>query len=237
MVLGFVALASQRPWEAASADPHLSLALGAGAVGGAVAVTPERPSRPAGTGGESLARAVPVASPVPARDGSAPTLAVAQGRAVDVVATLPPPPSAPEPPASVQPPPAPEALPPAQTVVAGGGNGGGGPSTAVVEVEPKPGCEGDEYEVTIGFVAEAIPSDEAEVEIAIRRVGRDGSESEIQLEGQFGDVGELLEQVISHDDCVAVRVEPAGGEESGGDFSEPAMATASAAEELEPVLP
>ncbi len=107
----------------------------------------------------------------------------------------------------------------------------------MVEVEPKPGCEGDEYEVTIRFVAEAIPSDEAEVEIAIRRVGRDGSESEIQLEGKFGDVGDLLEQVISEDDCVAVRVEPAGEEGPVDGSSEPPTTTASVEEELEPALP
>ncbi len=107
----------------------------------------------------------------------------------------------------------------------------------MVEVEPKPGCEGDEYEVTIRFAAEAIPSDEAEVEIAIRRVERDGSESEIQLEGKFSDVGDLLEQVISEDDCVAVRVEPAGEEEPADGSSEPPTATASVEEGLEPVLP
>jgi hypothetical protein len=122
-------------------------------------------------------------------------------------------------------------------VVTGGGGSAGGPSTAVVEVEPQPGCEGDEYEVTIRFAAEGIPSDEAEVEIVIRRVGPDGDESEVQLEGKFGDVGDLLEQVVSEEDCVAVRVEPADGEESADGTSEPPMATASAEEELEPVLP
>jgi hypothetical protein len=235
MVLGFVALASQRPWEADSVDPHLSLSLGAGAVGEAVAVTPDRPPRPAGARGESLARAVPAVKRVPATDETGPTLAVAQGRAVSVAMSPAPPPTTSEPPASVQPAPAPEASPPAQTVVAGGG--GGSPSTAVVEVEPKPGCEGDEYEVTIGFVAEAIPSDEAEVEIAIRRVGRDGSESEIQLEGKFGDVGDLLDRVIAEEDCVNVRVEPAGEEESVDGSSGVPAATAGLEEELEPVLP
>lgn len=122
-------------------------------------------------------------------------------------------------------------------MVTGGGGGAGGANTAVVEVEPKPGCEGDEYEVTIRFVAEAILSDEAEVEIAIRRLGRDGSKSEIQLEGKFGDVGDLLEQVVSEDDCVAVRVEPAGEEELADDPSEPRVVTVSVEEESEPALP
>lgn len=237
MVLAAVALASLRPWEADSVDPRLSVSLGIGAVGDAVAVAPDRSSRPAGTGGESLARAVPAVERVVATDGSGPTLAVAQARAVSTVAPSPVPPAAtPEPPASGQPTPAPEAPLPPQTVVTGSGDSAGGPSTAVVEVEPKPGCEGDEYEITIRFVAEAIPSDEAEVEIVIRRVGSDDSESEIQLEGKFGDVGDLLEQVISEEDCVAVRVEPAGGEEPGDGYFEPPAATSSV-EELEPALP
>jgi hypothetical protein len=234
MLLALVALAGLRPWEPDSVDPHLSISLGTAALGEAVAVTPDRPPRPTGTGGESLAPAVPAAKRVAATDEPGPTLAVARGRAVSIAPSPAPPASMPEPPAPGQPAPAPEAPPPPGTVVAGSGGSAGGPSTAVVEVEPKPGCEGDEYEVTIRFVAEAIPSDEAEVEIVIRRVGGDGSESEIQLEGKFGEVGDLLEQVISEDDCVAVRVEPAG---EGEPASEAAMATASAGEELEPVLP
>lgn len=219
-------------------DPHLSVSLGTAALGDAVAITPERSSRPAGIGGESLARAVPVVKRVPTADGSGPTLAVAQARVVGTTPPSPAPPrSEPEPPASNQPTPVLAAPPPPQTVVAGSGGSAGGPNTAVVEVEPKPGCEGDEYEVAIRFVAEAIPSDEAEVEIVIRRVGRDGSESEIQLEGKFSDVGELLEQVTSEGDCVAVRVEPAGEEEPADGSAEPQVTAASAEEELEPVLP
>jgi hypothetical protein len=238
LVLVFVALASLRPWEADTVDPHLSVSPKAEAVGDAVAVTPDRPSRSAGTRGGSVARAVPVVERVPATGGSGPTLAVAQARVVST-ATAPSPATPvpePEPPASNQPTPSPEAPPPPQTVVAGSGGSAGGPNTTVVEVEPQPGCEGDEYEVTIRFVAEEIPSDEAEVEIAIRRIGTDGDESEIQLEGKFGDVGELLEQVISEDDCVAVRVEPAGGKEPADGSSESPVAT-SAEEELEPALP
>jgi hypothetical protein len=239
LVLAFVALASLRPWEADSVDPHLSVSSGVAAVGKAVAVTLHRSSRSVGTGREGVARAIPVAERMPAAGGSRPTLAVAQARIVST-ATAPspaPPLSEPEPPISNQPTPAPVAPPPPQTVVIGGGGGASGPTTAVVEVEPKPGCEGDEYEVTIRFVAGTIPSDEAEVEIVIRRVGRDDSESEIQLEGKFGDVGNLLEQVISEDDCVAVRVEPAGEEELADDSSWSQVATVNVEEELEPALP
>jgi hypothetical protein len=237
VVLAFVALASLRPWEADSVDPHLSVSPGAVGLGDAVAVTPDRPSRPAGTGEEGVARAIAAVQQVPAAGEAEPTLAVAQARVVSTVTAPVPPPLEPEPPASDQPTPSPAPPPPPQTGVTGSGGGAGGPSTAVVEVEPQPGCEGDEYEVTIRFVAEATPSDEAEVEIVIRRVGRDGSESEIQLEGEFGDVGSLLEQVISEDDCVAVRVEPAGGEEPADGSSESPVATASVEEDLEPVLP
>lgn len=238
-MLAFVALASLRPWEDDSVDPHLSLSPVPGAVGDAVAVTPDPSPRPAEAGNEGLARAVSAVKRVSATDGLGPTLALAQGRAVSTAAAPPlaPPVPEPEPPASNQPTPAPEAPPPPQAVVTGSGGSAGGPSTAVVEVEPKPGCEGDEYEVTIRFVAEAVASDEAEVEIAIRRVGRDGSESEIQLEGKFGDIGDLLDQVAAEGDCVAVRVEPAGGEVPAGGFSESPVATASVEEDLERVLP
>ncbi|HET7484163.1 MAG TPA: hypothetical protein VFJ64_02180 [Solirubrobacterales bacterium] len=238
-MLAFVALASLRPWEPDTVDPHLSVALGTAAVGDGVAIAPAPSSRPAGAGDADLARAVPAVQRIPVVDGAGPTLAVAQARAVSTIAVPPsaPPGLEPQPPASSQPAPAPEAPPPPQTVVTGSGGSAGGPSTAVVEVEPKPGCEGDEYEVTIRFVAEEIPSEEAEVEIVIRRVGLDGSESEIQLEGKFGDVGNLLEQVASEEDCVAVRVEPAGGEESADGSSESPVATASVEEELEPALP
>ncbi len=91
-------------------------------------------------------------------------------------------------------------------------------------VEPKSGCEGDEYEIVIRFATSTISSGETEVEILIRRVGRDGSESEIELEGRFDEVGELLDRVASEGDCVEVRVEPTGEE-------------AVEEEELEPVLP
>jgi hypothetical protein len=88
-----------------------------------------------------------------------------------------------------------------------------------VVVEPESGCEGDEYEITIGFTASAIVSGETEVEILIRRIGRDGSESEIELEGTFDEVGSLLGRLASDSDCVEVRVESADEEGSGPDLS------------------
>jgi len=106
-----------------------------------------------------------------------------------------------------------------------------------VVVEPKSGCEGDEYEVTIKFAANAIASDEAEIEILIRRLGRDGSESEIELEGKFDEVGDLLDQVADEGDCVDVRIEPVSEEESADGPSEAPVVTAGPEEELEPVLP
>jgi hypothetical protein len=143
----------------------------------------------------------------------------------------------PKPPASNQPTPEPAAPTPPQTVLTGTGGSSGGPSTAVVEVEPQPGCEGDEYEVTIRFETSAIASGEAEVEILIRRAGRDGSESEIELEGRFDEVGDLLSQVASEGDCVDVRVEPAGDEAPADGSSEAPAATARLEEELKPAQP
>jgi hypothetical protein len=97
----------------------------------------------------------------------------------------------------------------------------------VVEVETEPSCKGDEYEITIRFGTRAVDSDEAEVAILIRRVRRDGSESEIQLEGKFSDVDDLLEGVVADGDCVEVRLEPASEEEPAQGSSEDTVAPAS----------
>lgn len=218
VVLAAVALASLRPWEADTVDPHLSVSLGTEAVGDAVAVTPQRSSRQAVAEAVSVARATP-AERVSAADGSGYVLAVAQGRPVSAAAVPYPAPPTPEPESPTLQAPVPAEPPP----TIGGGGGAGGPGTAVV-VEPKSGCDGDEYEVTIRFATSAIASDETEVEILIRRVGSDGSESEIELDGRLDEVGALLEGVASEGDCVEVRVEPAGEEEA-------------AEEELEPDLP
>lgn len=101
-------------------------------------------------------------------------------------------------------------------------------------VEPKSGCEGDEYEVAIKFTTSAIASGEAEVEILMRRVGRDGRESEIELEGKFDEVGTLLDQVAEEGDCVDVRVEPVSEEGPTDGSSQPPVDTAGPEEELEP---
>jgi hypothetical protein len=240
LVLAFVALAGLRPWEADSVDPHLVVSPGIVGLGDAVAVTRDRSPSLAGAGTESLARAIPARERVPATGGPGPTLAVSQRQAVSTVAAAPapsPPASEAEPPAPSGSAPAPASTSPTPTIVTNVGNGAGGPGTAVVEVEPEPSCEGDEYEITIRFGTKAIDPDEAEVEILIKRIGHDGSESEIQLEGQFGEVGELLEHVASEGDCVGVRFEPAGEEEPAKDSPEAPVATAGLEEELEPVLP
>lgn len=236
MVLATVALASLRPWETDTVDPHLSVSVGTEFV--AVAVAPDRSTRPAVAGAVSLARAIPAVKRVPATGKSGFTLAVAQGQPVNTVAALPLAPSAPEPETQTSPEPTPVPAAPTspQTVVTGDGDSAGGPSTAVV-VEPKPGCEGDEYEITIKFATSAIASDEAEVEILIQRVGRDGSESEIELKGRFDEVGDLLDQVASEDDCVDVRVELVAEEGLTGGSSEAPVTTASLEEELGSVLP
>jgi hypothetical protein len=241
LVLAFVALVSLRPWEADSVDPHMSASPGIGALGDAVAVARDRSPGLAEAGIEDLARATPAVERGSATGGSGSTLAVSLHRAVG---TAPPPPAAPappaskaEPPTSNEPAPAPVAPPPPSTSVAEDGEGAGGPSTAVVEVEPEPSCEGDEYVIAIRFLTKAIGSDEAGVEILILRIGRDGSESEIQLEGQFGEVGELLERVASEGDCVEVNFEPAAEEGRTKGSSEAPVATTGHEEELEPVLP
>ncbi len=231
LVLAFIALMSLRPWEADSVDPHLVVSPGTGALGDAVVVAPDRSPGLAGTGIEGLPPATPAVVELrPAPGGSVPTLAVSQHRAVSAIATpspspAPPPPN-PESPASHEPAPAPVPPPPASTIVVNDGDGAGVPSTAVVEVEAEPRCEGDEYEITIRFGTKAVDSDEAEVAILIRRVGRDGSESEIQLEGKLGDVGALLERVVTDDDCVEVRLEPASEEEPAQGSSEDTVAPA-----------
>jgi len=107
---------------------------------------------------------------------------------------------------------------------------------AVVGIEPDPACEGEEYEIVIRFGTKAVASEEAEVTVLIRRVGGDGSESEVELEGTLGDVAGLLERVGSEGDCVAVRFEPAGEEGSAPGAADAPEAAAGPEEELEPAL-
>lgn len=237
-MLAAVALAGLRPWEDDSVAPHLSVSGGVGGTGDAVAVAPGRSLGPTLTEALGRGHAAPPAKHELVTGGSGFTLAVAQGRPVNVVAAPFPPLPTPnlESPSSPEPAPAPAPPPPPQTIVTSDGNGAGGPNTAVV-VEPQPGCEGDEYEITIRFATSAIASDEAEVEILIRRAGRDGSESEIELQGQFDELGALLDQVTAEADCVDVRIEPASEEEPAGESPEAPVATTSLEEELEPVLP
>lgn len=86
------------------------------------------------------------------------------------------------------------------------------------EVEPEPGCEGDEYVFTVGFESEEPLSEESALDILIQRFSSDGSESELLLEGDLGDLRGLVDLLIPEGNCVQVVFEPQGE----GETPEPA---------------
>ncbi len=172
-------------------------------------------SRAARTGGEDAGAA----------------LAVAPAQAVDAVGAGPPGANHPAP--EAQPVPAPVAQPapaPVATTApspSGAGTesseagGGGGPIAAGVtppaeEGEEVGACEGTEYTVTVAFDVEAIFGGAEDATITLRRVGSDGSETELQAEGGLDDLNALLEQFAAEGECVTVVVEPLSGEDDTG---------------------
>jgi hypothetical protein len=90
--------------------------------------------------------------------------------------------------------------------------------------------------VTVSFDAGAIASGRTDAEIVLRRVGSDGSEAELQVEGSLEDLAALLEQVGSEGPCVTIEFEPLTSEDGVGSTAEPAEQTAPA-ELPEPATP
>jgi hypothetical protein len=227
LMLGALGLFSSRPWETTSLAPSVAVEPGLGAaLGESVEVVP--------AGGPGIAAvhvaggvaaglaAEPVAVSKPEGDSSGPLLAVAAGRAVAQSRVAPAPSTPPEPPVA----PAPEAqpvvavpqpaaaAPPATTappVVASTGSGAPGTSGVVIPgggAEYPPACEGDEYTFTVTPKAEDPLSEESALDILVQRSARDGSESELRLEGDLGDVRSLVSLLISEGNCVDVQFVP-----------------------------
>jgi hypothetical protein len=102
-------------------------------------------------------------------------------------------------------------------------------------VEPAPSCAGDEYTITVSSEPGETVTEESELEILIQRTASDGSESELLLEGDLGDVRSLVDLLTSEGNCVQVVFEPpgeddtasaapqAGVEPAPGDTLEPAV--------------
>lgn len=182
-----------------------------------------------------------VAAPEPA---DVPVLAVSPANVVAAApgsgATPPPPPIPVPQPAQPAPPPAPApaatpAPPPAPGFVAGGGGPGGGKTAGTPLPDPPPVCEGGEYEITIWLSPEMTEEDE--VEVLIRQIENDGSESEIDLSGELGDVYELIELLESEGNCVEVVVEPIDDGESTEAPSEAPPELVEVGDAVEFVLP
>lgn len=254
-MLGALGLFSTRPWETTSLVPSVAISpdLGA-ALGEAVEVDPAGGpgvalARVAG-GGPSVHLAEPVAVSGPERDGSSgPLLAVSKGYAVAQAGSSPVPPAASEPPPSPPPvtqpvaaAPAPAPTPvvpaasPAPPLVAGTGSGTPGTSGAIIppaEGEPPQSCEGAEYVFTVTPQSEETVSEESQLDILIQRFAGDGSESELSLEGDLGDVRSLVSLFVSEGNCVRVEFGPIVTE---GPVSEVAE-TAAPGEMAEPALP
>lgn len=184
--------------------------------------------------------------------GTSPALAVSPAQAVKVATSLPvSTPPAPEP-AEAQPVaavPEPVGSPPSAVTtppVGGTGNPAGPISAGVVPPEePAPACEGTEYSVTVAFDVEAIVGGAEDAEITMRRVGSDGSEVELQLQGGIADLRALLAQFAAEGPCVSVTIEPLGDDDDGAEAEAPeagstapeAPALAEPEPEAEPATP
>jgi hypothetical protein len=143
----------------------------------------------------------------------------------------------------VTPTPAPEqaTAPPLVATIDNGSSGASGrPGTSVVGGggEPEQSCEADEYVITVTFEeveGEEVDYEQAEADILVKRLGADGSETEVTLRGDLTDVRNLVATLVSEGNCVQVNVvppedEPAEGvSEAGpdvavpGDVAEPAV--------------
>ena len=218
------ALVALKPWDADVLTPDVRIEPGLEvALDDAVAVASPPQVRVgaagvAGPGGLTVA----VARVVAPEGSAAPQLGVSAAEVVLAAAPTPapvsPPATAPQPAPTPVTSPTPVATPaPAPTTpptFAGGAPGGGIPAGVPgVEPDPDPVCEGDEYEVTVRFESETL-TDEDEVEVLIRQVASDGSESEIELEGTWAEARELIEQLVSEESCVTVEFEPVGDDET-----------------------
>jgi hypothetical protein len=153
----------------------------------------------------------------------APGPALAPARAVQVAAAAPvsTPSPAPEP-AQASPvaaAPVPVDSPPSASpspVPAGTGTPAGPIAAGVIPPapdEPTEACEGVEYTVTVAFDVEAVFGGATDAEIVLRRVGSDGSEVELQIEGGLEDLELLLHEFASEGECVTVEVVPLPGED------------------------
>lgn len=196
-------------------------------------------ARPGRSTTVSVAR---VAAPEPS---DRPELAVSPASVVLAAApgsgTTPPPPPIPAPqPAQPAPAPAPApAATPAPSAapgfVAGGGGPGGGNTAGTPLPDPPSVCEGGEYEITIWLSPETTEGDE--VEVLIRQIESDGSESEIDLSGELGDVYELIELLEAEGNCVEVVVEPIDDGEATEGPSEVPQEPVGVGDTVELVLP
>ncbi len=242
LALTAAALVALKPWDADVIAPDLRIEPGLEvALDDAVAVVSPPQVRVdvadvAGSGGPTVAVARVVAPEGSAASQLGISAAEVALAAAPAPVPTPPPPAAPQPapaPAPVQTPvatPAPAPAPTAPPTFAGGGSGGGIPAGVPgVEPDPDPACVGDEYEVTVRFESETL-TEEDEVEVVIRQVASDGSESEIELEGIWADARELIERLVSEESCVIVEFEPIGEETPAGSPEEEDPA-------LEPVIP
>jgi hypothetical protein len=107
----------------------------------------------------------------------------------------------------------------------------------VGEVEPPAECAGDEYVITVTIDEPAPVSGESEAEILIQRFARDGSEGELQLEGDLNDVRDLVSILSAEGNCVKVEVRPSPDSDLAGEAPELGNGAAELGDTLEPALP
>jgi hypothetical protein len=115
----------------------------------------------------------------------------------------------------------------------------GQPGTSVIGGgEPEESCEADEYVITVTLdqaEGEEVDYKTAEAEILVKRLGADGSETEVTLRGDLTDVRNLVATLVSEGNCVQVDVVPPEGEPAES-VAEPAP-SAEPGDVAEPALP
>ena len=118
----------------------------------------------------------------------------------------------------------------------------GRPGTSVVGGggEPEQSCEADEYVITVTFEevdGEEVDYELAEADILVKRLGADGSETEVTLRGDLIDARSLVATLVSEGNCVQVNVvPPLEGEPTEG-ASEAGPEPAVPGDVVEPTLP
>lgn len=250
-----VALISLQPWAPTSLAPlpKVSPQGGGIALDDSVVVAPAQQGPGSSAHVADVGHAALVAEPVTAATGgSGPKLGISPGRPTPRagLVSLPVPPPEPSPTPVVAAPepgpePGPESVPVSTTapaskppLVAGVGNDPPEEGAEDGEAEGVPICEGDEYVVIAFFDTQTIADEEPTVDILIRRLESDGSQSETYLDDlSIDDARTLVGLLVSVGSCEWIEAEPFGGGGEVWEVTEVGFDATVLGDTLESVLP